>query len=247
MLNRYEHTGVPAGRRSDIGEQRLWTDLVDGYGAASIDLNDDDPERCVITLESGDLVFYLPEHKRWMWLIFDRADVAPTPATPPPVAPAAEDASLRIDRLARLYKESADRQPPAGSRRTMVAGMAPILSSQNTPAAYEEALFVTEGLLLGAAYGKRVVPYEELVWVVEAATGHVLHLQSMGRFLGDLVERTYPRHMDVLSALAVPASAASPTVNSEDSTSVDETRSSVIDLTDTEPRPHQQAVGGRSS
>ena len=298
-LNRYERdgfrdrddasSGAPDSTEHEQfpGERGLWHELVETYGAESFSLGGVNGGICCITLSSGDLVFYLPDRRTWVWLIFEHVDSnAPDSAADPgdqsesagarveplPTAPTTgANPSSSSDRSA-VHREAPSRwrhvansqwdQPNAHSpidpNTVTVADMTQVLSSQNTPAAYEEALFVTEGLLLGATYGNRVVPYEELAWVVEAATGHSLHLQSMGRFIGDLVERSYPRHMEVLSALAVSATAPSepapenrPTLESElphvADTGGSSAEASVVDLTGAGMSPTPQNVAGRPS
>lgn len=298
-LNQYERSGFRNGRdasptptnslRDDrsVSGRGLWSELVETYGAESVDLEGFGSGTCCITLSNGDLVFYVPEYRKWLWLAFERTLAEPRAVPVAPVASGGDSATLtnrgpsvhtpareRMDSHARTatHRESspnrkhvtraASKRPkaiaPTDPNPITVAGMTQVLSSQNTPAAYEEALFVTEGLLLGATYGKRVVPYEELAWVVEAATGHSLNLQSMGRFIGDLVERSYPRHMEVLSALAVPAPAPSEpaletwpapesglphTANTDGSAG----EASVVDLTGSGMSPTSQNVAGRPS
>ena len=299
-LNQYEQFGLRSdsyvvpdshdshGKERVLGEQDLWRELVDTYGAESIDLRDIAAGRCRITLRSGNMVFYVPEYQRWVWLVFEQTRVAAStvtilhavdldvnnpdwvnstsprrPITPDPVeAPTGvathEEPPTGLMRLARSRLGRRNPNLQAESRAIRIVDMTQVLSSQNTPAAYEEALFVTEGLLLGAAYGDRVVPFEELVWVVEAATGHSLLLQSMGRFLGDLVERSYPRHMSVLSALAVLASTSSePSVGTRRTTEVGHappqddhasvTDGTVVDLTDSGIHTQHQTATNRSS
>ncbi len=299
-LNQYEQIGFHSdgyaasdshdlhGEDRTPKEQMLWSELVEVYGAESIDLRDVGDGRCRITLRSGNMVFYVPEYRQWVWLAFEQSRVAvsnvtilhpvdrdvnnadrtnwtsPRPsATPDPVEARTGNATHKgtptgLMRLARSSLGRRNPNPQAESRSIRVVGMTQVLSSQNTPAAYEEALFVTEGLLLGAAYGSRVVPYEELVWVVEAATGHSLHLQSMGRFLGDLVERSYPRHMSILSALAVPASASNESAvgnqrmteadpappQNDDGSTADGT---VVDLTDSGIHSQQRTAASQPS
>lgn len=298
-LNHYERAGFPNGQDGSSSapnvpgdgqsrwERGLWRELVETYSAESLNLEGVGTGMCCIVLSSGDLVFYSPAHRKWMWLILEQADaeplavhdepasehemggaqIEPGPAAPisspdPPKPPAGagghDKAPSRWRHPTRSPSELSDALSPTGPNPITVKGMTQVLSSQNTPAAYEEALFVTEGLLLGATYGNRVVPYEELVWVVEAATGHSLHLQSMGRFIGDLVERSYPRHMEVLSALAVPATVPSePTLETRPVSEIEplhasgtdesSTDDSVVDLTEAGMSPTPQNVVGRPS
>jgi hypothetical protein len=58
-------------------ERDLWLQLVEDYGAESVDLADAAGGRCRITLASGNMVFYVSGYQRWMWLIFDHAGTRP--------------------------------------------------------------------------------------------------------------------------------------------------------------------------
>ena len=58
-------------------ERDLWLQLVEDYGAESVDLADAAGDRCRITLASGNMVFYVSSYQRWMWLIFDHAGTRP--------------------------------------------------------------------------------------------------------------------------------------------------------------------------
>lgn len=300
VLNRYQQPGVKRNSRAAPPASELphvdralentyvWSQLVGVYGAESIDLRDIDAGTCSITLRSGNLVVYVPQYRRWVWVAFTRPEATASTGDEEPLANQSgissprdagtpsmlgaspgpsgtrtrtgthEEAEDGLMRLARSSIGGPISRSRRRSRSARVEGMAQTLSSQHTPAAYEEALFVTEGLLLGAAYGKRVVPYEELVWVVEAATGHLMQEQSLGRFLGDLVDRSYPRHMDVLSALAVPSPSTSQSAahirdkarlmaaqSAEDE--VPDIDGTVVDLTDTEMRAQHQTAANQPS
>jgi hypothetical protein len=84
VLNLYERvdrsTFDPYGVDHVPGRRGLWDELVEEYGAASIDLRDVESGGCRITLSSGNLVFYAPDRGCWVWVIFDRTE--PTPSSP---------------------------------------------------------------------------------------------------------------------------------------------------------------------
>jgi hypothetical protein len=77
--------GVPYRADSAAGERTLWGELVEDFGAASIDFRGADGGECWITLSTGDLVFYAPDHHCWMWVVFESVDDVPSPhAEAPP-------------------------------------------------------------------------------------------------------------------------------------------------------------------
>lgn len=85
VLNLYERIGfLPDGRGGEANVRQdsvddlppqhgLWDELVRGYGAASVEFGLVGSGGCVITLHSGDMVFYDPHSGRWAWVVFDRA------------------------------------------------------------------------------------------------------------------------------------------------------------------------------
>jgi len=83
-LNLYERIDRsicdPYGADHVPGSRGLWDELVEDYGAASIDLRDTESSGCRITLSSGNLVFYAPHRGCWIWVTFDRTE--PTPSSP---------------------------------------------------------------------------------------------------------------------------------------------------------------------
>jgi len=91
VLNLYERidrsTFDPYGAHHDPGRRGLWDELVEEYGAASIDLRDVESGGCTITLSSGNLVFYAPHRGCWVWVVFDGTE--PTPSSPIDPSPSA--------------------------------------------------------------------------------------------------------------------------------------------------------------
>ncbi len=93
LLNLYEHTGFPPDGHFDqsatdgsfvdgVPDHRsLWAELVAEYGAESIDLREAETGQCQITLTSGDLVFYSPERRCWLWIAFEQTGPAPSSLT----------------------------------------------------------------------------------------------------------------------------------------------------------------------
>lgn len=89
VLNLYERIGFSSDEHIERtpnyafqvdripGERGLWDELVEEYGAATIDLRRVGSGHCRITLSSGNLVLYIPERRCWVWVAFDRA--VPTP------------------------------------------------------------------------------------------------------------------------------------------------------------------------
>jgi hypothetical protein len=59
-------------------ERALWEELVEEYGAVSIDFRGSEAGGCQITVSTGDVVFYSAERGGWMWIIFETSDPAPT-------------------------------------------------------------------------------------------------------------------------------------------------------------------------
>ena len=84
VLNLYERidrsTFDPYGADHVPGRRGLWDELVEDYGAASIDLRDIESSGCRITLSSGNLVFYAPHRGCWIWVVFDGTE--PTHSSP---------------------------------------------------------------------------------------------------------------------------------------------------------------------
>jgi hypothetical protein len=90
VLNLYEGVGLAsvdniesstsAPDLADHGpaERSLWEELVEEYGAVSIDFRGSEAGGCQITVSTGDVVFYSAERDGWMWIIFETADPAPT-------------------------------------------------------------------------------------------------------------------------------------------------------------------------
>ncbi len=99
LLNRYERDGFPTGGPSNepmadiqregqsTGDRELWAHLVEAYGAESVDLRDISSGSCRIILSSGDIVFYAPQRRCWMWIIFEQAEDATVLRHAPPSAP----------------------------------------------------------------------------------------------------------------------------------------------------------------
>lgn len=72
-----------------------------------------------------------------------------------------------------------------------------------TPEAWEQALCVAEGYLVGLAQAERVVTYSELGRIIGDATGHHPLSRSLGPFLDDLGRRTCGKYGVLLPALVV--------------------------------------------
>lgn len=110
VLNLYERIGFLSDGRDGAAiarqdrvdgpgpERGLWAELVEEYGAASIDFDAASSGGCVITLDSGNLVFFDPDSGRWAWVVFDRAvprsDLNSRATSPCPVAVTYDDAPL---------------------------------------------------------------------------------------------------------------------------------------------------------
>jgi hypothetical protein len=86
----------------------------------------------------------------------------------------------------------------------------PTLGPQETPIEYERAQTIAEGFLVGIAQSRRVVTYTELGDVIVKATGHEIYRPMYGRFLGDLVDRTFSLYGVMLSSLVVKSGDFSP-------------------------------------
>ncbi|MCH7585711.1 MAG: hypothetical protein IH941_11250 [Acidobacteria bacterium] len=68
---------------------------------------------------------------------------------------------------------------------------------------YDQAQYVIEGLILGAAMARRVLTYKEVGAAILRSTGYKIDGRMYGSFLGELVQRTFPRYRVMLSALVV--------------------------------------------
>lgn len=104
VLNLYDRVGLSHGDETDspevvpyranftAGERTLWRELVEDFGADSIDFRGDESGECSITLSNGDLVFYAPERECWMWVVFEGAEDVPSahPESPLPLHIAAD-------------------------------------------------------------------------------------------------------------------------------------------------------------
>ena len=89
ILNLYDRVGrspgndkdspgaVPYRADSAAGERTLWGELVEDFGAESVDFRGDEAGECWITLSTGDLVFYAPERECWLWVVFEGAEGVP--------------------------------------------------------------------------------------------------------------------------------------------------------------------------
>lgn len=89
VLNLYDRIGlapdggsaaaatVPYRVEAAPGERTLWRELVEEFGAESIDFRGDGAGECWITLSTGELVFYDPDHQSWMWVVFESEEDAP--------------------------------------------------------------------------------------------------------------------------------------------------------------------------
>ena len=98
VLNLYESVGLasadsvesstsaPDLADHDPAERALWEELVEEYGAVSIDFRSSEAGGCHITVSTGDVVFYSADRDSWMWIIFETPDHAP--ATRHGIAPA---------------------------------------------------------------------------------------------------------------------------------------------------------------
>ena len=237
---------------------------------------------CSITLRSGNLVVYVPQYRRWVWVAFTRPEATASTGDEEPLANQSgissprdagtpsmlgaspgpsgtrtrtgthEEAEDGLMRLARSSIGGPISRSRRRSRSARVEGMADTEQPAHTRSLRGSP--VRDGRVAPRrGLRETVVPYEELVWVVEAATGHLMQEQSLCRSRGDLVDRSYPLHMDVLSALAVPSPSTSQSAahirdkarlmaaqSAEDE--VPDIDGTVVDLTDTEMRAQHQTA-----
>lgn len=197
-----------AGIHRLLDRDERWDDFVANHESCPIKVDDNTSTDLWVRLLSNDVVGYLYDSQRWIWLPFDgdssrqRSDWRRSNAQP--VATARPLGGVPDESMAADPDNAAEKAIPTSQTTvplSMVDAMTPTLGSRKTPEAYEEALLVTEGLLLGAARAGRIVTTGDVYQVIETATGHRLDDRLIARFLGDLVERTYPNHVMVLSVL----------------------------------------------